>query len=218
MKVFFETKIMILDRYYKQESSNSVSKFILKDNKIRSKKGLFLDRDGVLIEDVHHIKSPKQVKLTKDIGKFLKEAKTKGYEIIVVTNQSSVSRSIITFEEYKDITEKFLSLIPYDAYPNLILSSFHLPKNENQLKNYNWRKPGTGMINYALNLQKYDKSKCGLIGDKLTDLIAGNKAGIPKNCYIKSELHKDEAISVRNWFLKNNIPYKELDKLEDFFI
>ena len=121
---------MILDRYDKQESSNSVSKFILKDNKIRSKKGLFLDRDGVLIEDVHHIKSPKQVKLTKDIGKFLKEAKTKGYEIIVVTNQSSVSRSIITFEEYKDITEKFLSLIPYDAYPNLILSSFHLPKNE----------------------------------------------------------------------------------------
>ena len=209
---------MILDKYYKQEYSNSISKFILKNNKIISKKGLFLDRDGVLIEDVHHIKSPKQVKLCKNVENFLKEAKNQGYGLIVVTNQSSVSRSIITYEEYKNITEKFLSLISYDIYPNLILSSFHLPNNDNKLENYNWRKPGTGMINYALDLQKYDKSKCGLIGDKLTDLIAGNEAGLSNICYIKSELHKEESISVRNWFLKNKLPYKQLKMLEDFFI
>ena len=209
---------MILDKYYKQEYSNSISKFILKNNKIISKKGLFLDRDGVLIEDVHHIKSPKQVKLCKNVENFLKEAKKKGYGLIVVTNQSSVSRSIITYEEYKKITEKFLSLISYDVYPNLILSSFHLPNNDNKLGNYDWRKPGTGMINYALDLQKYDKSKCGLIGDKLTDLIAGNKAGLSNICYIKSKLHKEESISVRNWFLKNKLPYKQLEMLEDFFI
>ena len=209
---------MILDKYYKQESSSSISKFILKDHKIRSKKGIFLDRDGVLIEDVHHIKSPKQVKLCKNIEKFLRESKERGYELIVVTNQSSVSRSIITYQEYKNITEKFLSLIPYDVYPNLFLSSFHLPKNDNNLKNYNWRKPGTGMINYALKLRKYEKSKCGLIGDKLTDLEAGNNAGLSNICYIKSELHKDEAISIRNWSLKNKVSYKQLDNLEDFFI
>ena len=208
---------MILDKYYKQESSNSIAKFILKDPKIKSKKGLFLDRDGVLIEDVHHIRTPRQVTLCEGTEKFLKEAKKKGYELIVVTNQSSVSRSIITYEEYKNITEKFLSLINYDVYPNLILSSFHLPKNENKLENYNWRKPGTGMFDYALNLQKYEKSRCSIIGDKLTDLIAGNKAGLYNICYKKSELHKDEAELIKDWFLKNKVPYKQLDKLEDFF-
>ena len=72
-------------------------------------------------------------------------------------------------------------------YPNLILSSFHLPKNENKLKNFNWRKPGTGMIDYALNLQKYDKSKCSIIGDKLTDMEAGNNALVKTNILFNND-------------------------------
>ena len=157
---------MILHKYYKEEFSESTSKFIIKNKKPRSKKGLFLDRDGVLIKDVHHIKSPEEVELCKNVREFLRTARNKGVDLIVVTNQSSVSRSIISYEEYKIITEKFLSLIDYELYPDLILSSFHLPKNENKLENFNWRKPGAGMINYAINLQKYEKSESGIIGDK----------------------------------------------------
>ena len=138
--------------------------------------------------------------------------------MIVVTNQSSVSRSIISYEEYKIITEKFLSLIDYELYPDLILSSFHLPKNENKLENFNWRKPGEGMINYAINLQKYEKSESGLIGDKLTDLMAGNRAGLSNIAYIKSDLHKDESLVIKNWSLNHKIAYKELEMLEDFFL
>jgi len=209
---------MILNKYYNEEFSESTSKFIFKNNNSRSKKGLFLDRDGVLIEDVHHIKSPKEVVLCKNVIEFLREAREKGFELIVVTNQSSISRSIITYEEYKIITEKFLSLIDHDLYPDLILSSFHLPKNENKLKDFNWRKPGAGMINYAINLQKYEKSESGLIGDKLTDLIAGVNAGLSNIAYIKSEIHKDESSLIKSWSLNNKISYKELEKLEDFFL
>ena len=209
---------MILNKHYNEEFSNSTSKFIIKNNKSRSKKGLFLDRDGVLIKDVHHIKSPKEVELCKNVGGFLRKARNKGFELIVITNQSSISRSIISYEEYKIITEKFLSLIDYDLYPDMILSSFHLPKNENKLDNFNWRKPGAGMINYAINLQKYEKSESGLIGDKLTDLMAGKSAGLSNIAYIKSELHKNESSSIKSWSLNNKIAYKELERLEDFFI
>ena len=103
-------------------------------------------------------------------------------------------------------------------YPDLILSSFHLPKNENKLKDFNWRKPVAGMINYAINLQKYEKSESGLIGDKLTDLIAGVNAGLSNIAYIKSEIHKDESSLIKSWSLNNKISYKELEKLEDFFL
>lgn len=209
---------MILHKYYKEEFSESTSKFIIKNKKPRSKKGLFLDRDGVLIKDVHHIKSPEEVELCKNVREFLRTARNKGFDLIVVTNQSSVSRSIISYEEYKIITEKFLSLIDYELYPDLILSSFHLPKNENKLENFNWRKPGAGMINYAINLQKYEKSESGIIGDKLTDLKAGNRAGLSKIAYIKSDLHKGESLVIKNWSLKHKIAYKELEILEDFFL
>ena len=209
---------MILNKHYKEEFSESTSKFLIKNNNRRSKKGLFLDRDGVLIKDVHYIKSPKEVELCNNVEGFLRQAKEKGFELIVVTNQSSVSRSIISYEEYKMITEKFLSLIDYDLYPDLILSSFHLPKNENKMPDFNWRKPGAGMINYAINLQKYEESESALIGDKLTDLIAGNSAGLSNIAYIKSELHKDESSLIKSWRLNKKIAYKELEKLDDFFI
>ena len=208
---------MILNKHYNEEFSESTSKFILKNRNSSSKKGLFLDRDGVLIKDVHHIKSPKEVELCKNVRGFLSKAREKGFELIVVTNQSSISRSIITYEEYKIITEKFLSLIDHDLYPDLILSSFHLPKNENKLKDFNWRKPGAGMINYAINLQKYEKSESGLIGDKLTDLIAGVNAGLSNIAYIKSDIHKEESSLIKSWSSNNKISYKELEKLEDFF-
>ena len=74
------------------------------------------------------------------------------------------------------------------------------------------------MINYAINLRKYEKSESGLIGDKLTDLMAGNNAGLSNIAHIKSDLHKDECSLIKNWSLKNKIAYKQLEKLEDFFL
>ena len=103
-------------------------------------KVLFLDRDGVLIEDVHHIDTPEKVSIRPKVINFLKSAREKFYDLVIVTNQSSVSRSIITYEQYKDITDKFLSFLTEDLYPDLILSSFHLPNNENNLEKFQLEK------------------------------------------------------------------------------
>ena len=74
-------------------------------------------------------------------------------------------------------------------YSRFDFGSFHLPNNENKLDNTDWRKPGAGMINYAINLRKYEKSESGLIGDKLTDLMAA-KGLVYLILLIKSELHR----------------------------
>ena len=113
------SEIINLDKFYFEEFSKSISKFTLKSKKKLFKKALFLDRDGVLIEDVHHINSPKKVILCPKVLDFLKEARKRNYGLIVVTNQSSVSRSIISYQEYKAITIKFLSLLTEDITLNL---------------------------------------------------------------------------------------------------
>ena len=207
-----------LEKYYFEEFSKSISKFTLKSKKDLFKKALFLDRDGVLIEDVHHINSPKNVKLCPKVLDFLRDARKKNYGLIVVTNQSSVSRSIISYQVYRAITSKFLSLLTEDIYPELILSSFHLPNNSNNLDDYNWRKPGTGMIDYALNISKFNTSKSYIIGDKLTDLIAGYRSGLSNFIYIKSKLHSNQSNLIKNWSIKEDIDYKELKELDASFI
>ena len=204
---------MNLQNYYNEEFSDSKSKFTLKSIRKNSKNALFLDRDGVLIEDVHYIDTPHKVLLCKNVHKFLKVAREKGYSFIIITNQSSVSRSIISYERYRSITNRLLSLLPQDLYPELILSSFHLPKNENNLPDFNWRKPGTGMIDYAAKWGNFEKKSSVIVGDKLTDLIAGYESGIGRLIYKKSSLHMHESSLIRNWSIKNKILYEEIKEL-----
>ena len=205
---------MKLDEFYFEEYSNATAKFTLRSNKILSDKALFLDRDGVLIEDVHHINNPEKVKLCPNVINFLRKAREENYDLIIITNQSSLSRSIINYEEYKNITSKFLSYLPSKIYPDLILSSFHMPNNVNNLDDYHWRKPGTGMIDYALKKRKYNKLNSFIIGDKLTDLVAGYESGLAKILYIQSKLHKNQSDLVKKWSSKNNIHYEQLLKLD----
>ena len=61
--------------------------------------------------------------------------------------------------------------MPVDLYPENILTSFHLPDNELALDDFNWRKPGTGMFDYALKNIILDPNRSVMIGDKLSDLI-----------------------------------------------
>lgn len=209
---------MNLEKFYNEEFSSATSKLVLKSKTEFNNKALFLDRDGVLIKDVHHINNPERVELCPFVVSFLKKARLKGYDFIVITNQSSVSRSIITYSQYKNITARFLSFLPQDLYPEMILSSFHLPNNENNLRDFNWRKPGTGMIDYALRIRKYKKSESIIIGDKITDLIAGHKSGLSKIIHLKSELHKNQLSIIKKWEEINNIKFAKLKSLEVFSI
>tara|TARA_Y100001968_G_C19452094_1_gene769432 strand:+ start:4341 stop:4970 length:630 start_codon:yes stop_codon:yes gene_type:complete len=189
----------MIHSFYKEDYSSSISKLQLKRSLDLNTKALFLDRDGILIKDVHRINSPEQVELCNNVITFLKAAKRLNYDIVVVSNQSSVSRDIISYKEYLLITSKFLSYLPKSLYPNLILASFHLPGNKNNLSNYQWRKPGKGMFDYAINLNSYDTSTSIMIGDKLTDLIPASKCNINDLIYIPSSIHIGELEKVQEW-------------------
>ena len=139
----------------------------------------------VIIEDVNRINSPNKVKLCKNIVPFLEYAKKLRYRTVIVTNQSSVSRSIISKEEYLEITDKMLSYLPTHLYPDLILASFHLPNNENNLNVYQWRKPGDGMFRYAIDFHSYEPFASTMIGDKLTDLIPAYKCKVKNLIYLQ---------------------------------
>jgi len=209
---------MNLKTYYYEEKSESISKLILKDSK-KKRKALFIDRDGVLIKDVHHIKSSEDVELRKNVLSFLDSADNLGYSTIVVTNQSSVSRGIITYDNYLEITSRFLSYLPLNLYPEFILCSFHMPNNSNNLEDFHWRKPGTGMFEYIIKNKKYKPSESIMIGDKLSDLIPARKIGINNIIYIESFLHKfKESKLIKEWSLKNKIDLKIIEELDPLYL
>ena len=209
---------MILNNLYEDHHNNAISVFRLKEDDGINVKALFLDRDGVLIDDVGHINSAEKVNLCLNIIPFLEKAKENNFDFIIVTNQSSVSRKIITYERYKEITESLLLKLPKYLYPKFILASFHLPDNSNKLSYFNWRKPGIGMWDYVLKRKNYNVSQSIMIGDKLSDLLPAYNFNFKKLLYIQSNIHKDEVLKINNWNKENFYIIKKLEKLDPKYL
>ncbi|NDC15559.1 MAG: HAD family hydrolase, partial [Synechococcaceae bacterium WB9_2_170] len=53
---------------------------------------MFLDRDGVVIEDRHHLSEPAGVVLCPGARALLHQAKQAGWPVVLITNQSGIAR------------------------------------------------------------------------------------------------------------------------------
>ena len=67
---------------------------------------LFLDRDGVINIDVGYLSNPEQLEFIPGAIDAMKEAQKRGYDIIVVTNQSGVARGFYTEQDVVALHEE----------------------------------------------------------------------------------------------------------------
>ena len=65
---------------------------------------VFLDRDGVFIEDVHFIKSPKDVKLCPGVKRLLTKLEELKVAVVMATNQSGIGRKYCIWDDYIAVT------------------------------------------------------------------------------------------------------------------
>ena len=106
----------MLNLYDNNQVKELENKLILKKNLNKNDikdivPALFLDRDGVIIKDCHYITSPEKVTLEAGILNLIIAAKNSGFKIIVITNQSGISRGFYGWHEYLKITERILQLL-----------------------------------------------------------------------------------------------------------
>jgi len=141
---------------------------------------LFLDRDGIIIKDVGHISKKSDVELVPGIDQLLQRSRDAGMLTVVVTNQSSLARGIISLTEYIEITNHMIDLLG-NSMLDMIIASFYHPAFSQSHCNSSWRKPGSGMFLYALGIFNLEVDKCMMIGDRSTDIIAAEGIGIKNN-------------------------------------
>lgn len=149
---------------------------------------LYLDRDGVIIEDLNFVRDPKDVYLCDGIKSLLKTAFEYNWHIVIVTNQSGISRKIFTWEEFDTVNRRMIELL---GLPSLI-SGIYANGYKDFSNSKNWRKPLPGMILASAKELKINLSKSILIGDRLSDLKAGADAGISKLVHVLTGHGKNE--------------------------
>ena len=137
---------------------------------------IILDRDGTINLDINgYTHDIKDCNLFEDVIKFFTRIST-DIKIVVVTNQSGLARNYYSIREFNAFNEEINSIIKEKtSHPGIaeFLYCPHLPS-----ENCRCRKPKSYLIKKAM--QKYNSKTAStiLIGDKKTDIQAGEDAGI----------------------------------------
>lgn len=145
-----------------------------------SRKAVFLDRDGVLIKDVNYLSHPGEIRVLPGVGNALRSLQECFY-LIVVTNQSGIARGYLNVGDLQNIHLELLELL---AKEEVLLDAIyycpHLPKNTGSVYNTECecRKPRPGMILKASSDFGIDLRRSYLVGDKHSDITAGESAGV----------------------------------------
>ena len=134
-------------------------------------RAVFLDRDGVLMEEVHYCGDPARVKAYPGTGEALQRLRAAGFRTFIVTNQSGIGRGLITEAQYRAVEEELLRQIG----PGSIDATYFCadPPGTPSLR----RKPEPGMVLEAAAAYDIDLSRSYFIGDKSADIECGQRAG-----------------------------------------
>jgi len=154
-------------------------------------KTIFLDRDGVINKDINYLHKIDDFEFIDGIFDVCLYFQSLGYKIIIITNQSGISRGYYSHSDYQKVTQWMLDQF---RYKNInILDIFHCPHGPDST--CDCRKPKPGMFLKAKAKHNTDMEKSWMIGDKERDIIAANSAGIDNTILIRSGHRIDESNS-----------------------
>lgn len=140
---------------------------------------VFLDRDGVLNEEVGHLRRVEQLRLLPSAAQAIKALKAVDIPVFVVTNQSVVARGFCTEQDVQEIHRELLRRLAADGA--LIDHVYYCPHHPEGNGRYRiacrCRKPGPGLLYRAALDHHIDLQRSVMIGDQITDLEAGWQAG-----------------------------------------
>ena len=153
---------------------------------------IFLDRDGTLnaCQDGEYITNSAELKLLDGVVEALRLLRSKGYKLVLVTNQPVVARGMINEAELKNIHNDLeWRLAEENVYLDDIMVCPHHPdagyKGERvELKfDCSCRKPKPGMILSFLSRYNIAREESWMVGDTWRDVSAGTAAGV-KTCLL----------------------------------
>ncbi len=151
-------------------------------------KAVFLDRDGVLNPLIYYpdagiVDSPftaTQFKLFPRVARAVRLFNELGLRVIVVSNQPGIAKKHFTAEVLRACERKLMDGISRGGgRVDAIYYCLHHPdsKVKSLRKHCRCRKPGIGMLQAAARRFKLSLSDCYMVGDGITDIVAGRRAG-----------------------------------------
>lgn len=162
-----------------------------------SKKALFLDRDGVINEDTGHPWRNTDITFIDGIFELVRTANILNYLVLVVTNQAGIAKGKYTVSDFHRLSswmgDEFLQ--HGSRIDKFYFCPFHPDATVKAYQQDSFhRKPSPGMLLEAQAAFDLDLKQSIMIGDRMTDLMAAEAAGLGSFFafrFMPSERHLD---------------------------
>lgn len=149
--------------------------------------GIFLDRDGVINEDVHFLRRLEDLRFVPravDALVMLADAfPPERARIVVVSNQSALGRGMIGQDDFHAFTQAYFEALRDASGGAARIDGYrYCPHHPTEgVDAYRTvcacRKPEPGMLLEAAAEQELDLARSYMVGDKRSDVLAGQAAG-----------------------------------------
>ncbi|MGA3311326.1 MAG: HAD family hydrolase [Xanthobacteraceae bacterium] len=142
---------------------------------------IFLDRDGVIVEDVDYLKRAEDVRLLPGAAAAIGHCNRLGIPVVLVSNQSGVGRGYYDWSAFHAVQAGLSAALAEDgAHVDAVLAcAYHADaRGPHRIPDHPWRKPNPGMIRAAAEQMRLDVANSWIIGDRVSDLVAGRAAGL----------------------------------------
>ncbi len=136
------------------------------------KKALFIDRDGVIVQE-DQVDSFEKIKYIPHVFEALRGiSRNTDYELVLVSNQDGVGTPSFPFEDFAPVHKRIIDTLNGEGIvfddENI---DYSLPAD-----NCPGRKPGIAMLSKYLD-GSYDMEHSFMIGDRLTDMMLAKNLG-----------------------------------------
>jgi D-glycero-D-manno-heptose 1,7-bisphosphate phosphatase len=167
---------------------------------------LFLDRDGVIVEDTGYISSPAGLKLIPGAAGLIALANRRGIPVVEVTNQAGIGRGYYGWSEFTAVETALADALARETAA--IDAVFACPYHRDGVSpwahpDHPARKPRPGMLLAAGRLLHLDLKRSWIVGDRLADLQAGHAAGLRGALHVLTGVGSRERADVTKWAPEN---------------
>jgi D-glycero-D-manno-heptose 1,7-bisphosphate phosphatase len=148
------------------------------------KPAVFMDRDGVLNQEVGYIYNVEDLHLIPGVAQAMRQMNDRGLFCCLVSNQSGPARGYYPASHVDALHDRLCKLLQAEAGAHLdalyycpYLSAPEGGTDPDYTRWSTWRKPNTGMLTAAAWEHDLDLNQSFMIGDKATDIDMAHNAG-----------------------------------------
>lgn len=150
---------------------------------------LFLDRDGVIVEETNYLHRIEDVRIIPGVGDAIARVNDAGVPVVMVTNQAGIGRGYYRWSEFDAVQEHILSLLERQGahFEAVFACAYHADGiDAYAVADHPWRKPADGMLREAEAMLGVDLAQSFIVGDTLTDMQAGAAAGLKRGAFVRT--------------------------------